>query len=236
MTRRQAFTLIELLVVTAIVGILASMLLPAIARAKESGRRSACTSNLRQLLVATSLYVNDNEGHFPPRSLVSSWPSQLQPFYDNLDVLICPTESLPAGTGNPADADHAPRSYLMNSFVDYFAANLSAADFKSFGKGTYPGSFQDTAISEPSETVLFGEKKSGRTDFYVDLGSVTTTVVDLTEQGRHARVPGNPKSGGSNHGYADGSVRYDRFGRSLCPLNYWAITSAGRSNLAICIY
>jgi len=236
MDRRRAFTLIELLVVIASIGILAALLLPTLARAKESGRRVACTSNLRQLAIALSLYASDHDGILPPRTLVFSWPARLQPSYQNVDVLLCPSEGLPTGTGNADDPDNAPRSYLMNGFNDFFSATLSPADYKSFTKGTYPGSLTETSIPLPSETIVFGEKKSDRTDFYVDLNSTFNTVVDVTEQGRHARVSSDRKSGGSNHAYAEGSVRYARFGRSLCPENEWAVTAAGRTNLAICIY
>jgi prepilin-type N-terminal cleavage/methylation domain-containing protein/prepilin-type processing-associated H-X9-DG protein len=62
---QPAFTLIELLVVIAILAILASLLLPAISRAKESGRGAACISNLRQIGIALQLYVQENENRMP---------------------------------------------------------------------------------------------------------------------------------------------------------------------------
>src|SRR5262245_43818425 len=65
MKSRRGFTLIELLIVVAIIALLAAMLLPALQRAKESGRRAKCASNLRQIMVGTLIYLDDNNGKFP---------------------------------------------------------------------------------------------------------------------------------------------------------------------------
>ena len=66
--RRTAFTLIELLVVIAILAILASLLLPAISRAKNTARKVSCINNQKQIIIATMLYSEDNDSAYPPRT------------------------------------------------------------------------------------------------------------------------------------------------------------------------
>jgi prepilin-type N-terminal cleavage/methylation domain-containing protein/prepilin-type processing-associated H-X9-DG protein len=101
---REAFTLVELLTVIAIIAILAALLLPALSRAKEEARATACLSNLHQVGVALQIYVSENNNKLPVMQDVSTDPAVaatntfpaihkvLAPQLGNTNVLRCPSD------------------------------------------------------------------------------------------------------------------------------------------------
>ena len=144
--RLRAFTLIELLVVIAIIAILAAILFPVFARARENARRSSCSSNLKQIGLGFAQYTQDYDEHFPlsvvwpgpgaaPAGIPVGWADAIQPYLKSTQIYQCPSETAPP---NP-DPNSA-------GYTDYFM-NKNAGD----GAQALP------SLNNPTLTILVGD-------------------------------------------------------------------------------
>jgi len=130
-TTRKGFTLIELLVVIAIIAILAAILFPVFAKAREKARQTSCASNMKQLALSTAIYVQDFDERFPCGNTGTmftaagvtnpdGWAAQIYPDVKSLGVYKCPDDS------TLANGALVPISYAMNSNVAGTTGTLSS--------------------------------------------------------------------------------------------------------------
>jgi prepilin-type N-terminal cleavage/methylation domain-containing protein/prepilin-type processing-associated H-X9-DG protein len=132
---KRGFTLIELLVVIAIIAILASLLLPALSKAKQRAIATKCLNNLKQVGIASVMYMDDNEDSLPLSSHDGqSWVDTLQPYLSGTNLHRCPIDR------------NMTRiySYAINDFLLPVAP--PDVDYSKF-----------TAVPSPSDTLILAE-------------------------------------------------------------------------------
>ena len=194
----SGFTLIELLVVIAIIAILAAILFPVFARARENARRSSCSSNMKQIALGVFQYTQDYDEKMPPRNNgVSGWRVLTQPYLKSSQLFSCPSNPrnnvLGAENGEAAAGIHV--SYGAPQLRDNngnLPAGVTSDSAWRVNDGVSIASFDS-----PSQLLMVGESIAD----YSDIPIVNTDWA------------GNPNNvfaghlGTSNWAYADGHVK-----------------------------
>jgi len=210
--KRSGFTLIELLVVIAIIAILAAILFPVFAQAREKARSTTCLSNMKQLGTATTMYIQDYDGAYPLAwygdAPAYGFDCALLPYVKNLGVFDCPSNKTTprwwrgyANFGipqpNPKGSSGIPGDYAMNG-------DLTARS----GSGATPRlGLTEATVQNPASTILMTEiwDTRGKAKDGPEHEIFTNSKGDVC-----ARIPFDIHQGGSNYNFCDGHAKWLR--------------------------
>jgi len=217
--QKPAFTLIELLVVIAIISILAAILFPVFARARENARRSSCMSNMKQIGLGLMQYTQDNDEHYPPpsmcdgsstctakvtdtskpggafRTYINSTTDHWFTWMDSIDPYVKSTQifvcpSSPIGTGLP--------NY---GYSDAFGSYRSHPYYWNHLGTGYFVPIAMAAVTRPSEVIIITEFND--TSAPITIPSTIRSSAVATDKSKVA-----PHLEGANAVYADGHVKW----------------------------
>ena len=235
LTFAKAFTLIELLVVIAIIAILAAILFPVFARAREQARKATCQSNLKNLGLSFAQYTQDYDERYPTTydsSPATSWDQEIQAYVGvqvkksgtaSASIFICPDDSVA-----PTVTYAVRRTYSMPRPTSGFGLAP-----KPVSPATYSAGRSLAEVSEPAGTLLLIENPFASNLLSTDQGAVADRP--LASGGSNAQdvaAPGHPLHGdGWNYLFCDGHVKWLHpestlgTGTPATPGGMWTITA-----------
>jgi prepilin-type N-terminal cleavage/methylation domain-containing protein/prepilin-type processing-associated H-X9-DG protein len=218
---RHGFTLIELLVVIAIIAILAAILFPVFAQARENARKGSCLSNIKQLTLAEMMYVQDYDETFQAEYLIPGmplntgvgagmgvaggninwWRYPLQPYLKSWAILNCPSGraygTLAAVQGRTFHANEDSRNQLINNY------GINASLLRK----------SQAVINKPAEVILFGDcihwyGQGGSGYWFAFAGRAQSGWFEPFANKQFQNDDYTRHVGGSNLGFADGHAKW----------------------------
>lgn len=242
----RGFTLIELLVVIAIIAILAAILFPVFASAKEAGRKSTCLSNQKQLVTALGLFAEDHKGKLPcaffndrdsafGRGTPAQWKACVRPYIRTSKVFLCPSDK-DAFKYKSVWQNAAPSAQVYDCAASY-RFNNTLVDRDSIGYPAIP--FSLSSVVKSTGLILVCESQAYPSPIPPGTPPDQVSNLEFNQVAAYAQtlemaqaqiypsmrnamscpVPFERHSGGSNYGFADGHVKWMKWQETWLPSN-----------------
>ncbi|HAH85958.1 MAG: prepilin-type N-terminal cleavage/methylation domain-containing protein [Armatimonadota bacterium] len=192
---KKGFTLIELLVVIAIIAILAAILFPVFAQAREKGRQAACTSNVKQISQAILMYAQDYDDSYlitDESAGFCHWYKLLQPYIKSDNVFKCPSFM---NQDNSATAHNIATDYIINA---YCCHGTSMAK-----------------ILNPADQICIAERAKNHDDEDYHAFTVDGEAPD----GWEGAIAADRHNGGAVYGFCDGHAKWIKWDQTISPVN-----------------